>query len=212
MAIAFNNSTAFFHENHDWYEESVRHPMKELAASLAPVIEKIDSSLERRPERVVSRINRDVRFSKDKSPYRDYMWLSFRAPREMQSLSLCFYFEISASGASCGMGVYDENRPLMNGLRRRLIADSSPFLEIVRPLDRDFHLHASLFKRRKTPDALPEEAKKWFLTRGFFYEKPLDNEIVHSPQLVEEISADFTALMPLYRYLSAIEPIDADVL
>ena len=212
MAIAFNNNTTFFHENHDWYDEAVRRPLKELAASLAPVIEKIDPNLERRPERVVSRINRDVRFSKDKSPYRDYMWLSFRAPRETQSLSLCFYFEISASGASCGMGVYDENRPLMNGLRRRLIADPAPFLEIARPLDERFSLHANLFRRRKAPDDLPDEAKSWFLTRSFFYERPLDGALIESPRLAEETGAAFKALSPLYRYLSAIEPVEADVL
>ena len=212
MAIAFNNNTTFFHENHGWYEEAVRRPMKELAASLSPVIEEIDPSLERRPERVVSRINRDVRFSKDKSPYRDYMWLSFRAPREAQSLCLCFYFEISASDAACGMGVYDENRPLMNGLRRRLLADPQPFLDIVRPLDERFSLHADQFKRRKAPGDLPDEAKGWFLTRSFFYSKPLSDEIVYSPRLADVIGASFRALSPLYRYLSAVEPVEADVL
>ena len=212
MALAFNNNTAFFHDNHDWYEEAVRRPLKELASELAPVIEEIDPSLERRPERVVSRINRDVRFSKDKSPYRDYMWLSFRAPRETQSLSLCFYFEISASGAACGMGVYDENRPMMNGLRRRLLADPLPFLEIVQPLDACFKHETVLFKRRKTPETLPEEARNWFLTRSFAYTKPLNDDLVHSPRLAEEISSAFRALTPLYRYLSAIEPVEADVL
>ena len=212
MAIAFNNNTAFFHENHDWYEEAVRRPLKELAASLAPVIEKIDPSLERRPERVVSRINRDVRFSKDKSPYRDHMWLSFRAPNESQSLSLCFYFAVSAAEASCGMGVYDENRPLMNGLRRRLIADPAPFLEIVRPLDACFEREALLFKRRKAPETLLDEAQRWFLTRSFAYVRPLDSALVHSPRLTEEVGAAFSALSPLYRYLSAIEPVEADVL
>lgn len=212
MAIAFNNNTAFFHENHAWYEEAVRRPMKELAAALAPVIEEIDSNLEHRPERVVSRINRDVRFSKDKSPYRDYMWLSFRPPHEAQSLSLCFYFEISASGASYGMGLYDENRPLLNGLRRCLLADSPSFLEIVQPLDKDFNRHANLFRRRKVPEDLTDDAKSWFLTRSFFYEKPLDDEITHSPRLTDEISTGFKKLTPLYRYLSAIEPVEADVL
>ena len=212
MAITFNNNTTFFHENHDWYEEAVRRPMKELAAALAPVIEDIDPCLERRPERVVSRINRDVRFSKDKSPYRNYMWLSFRSPREAQSTSLCYYAEISAEGASYGMGLYDENRPLMNGLRRRLIADPAPFLEIARSLEEGFTLHAELFKHRKAPDALPDQAKGWFLTRSFFYEKPLSSEMIRSPRMADEIGAGFKALMPLYRYLSAIEPVEADVL
>lgn len=73
MAIGFNNNVDFFHSNHDWYLRGVREPSLRLAEALSPVIEEIDDSLERRPNRVVSRINRDIRFSKDKSPYRDYL-------------------------------------------------------------------------------------------------------------------------------------------
>ncbi len=38
MAIKFNNNREFFHENHDWYEEAVRNPLRELAADIAPTI------------------------------------------------------------------------------------------------------------------------------------------------------------------------------
>lgn len=212
MAIAFNNNTAFFHDNHAWYEEAVRHPLKELAAELSPVMERIDPGIECRPERVVSRINRDIRFSKDKSPYRDHMWLSFRAPHEAQGTSLGFYFEISARGTSCGMGVYNENRPMMNALRHQLLADCEPFLGIVRPLDQEFTHHADCFKRRKAPEALSSEAQRWFLTRGFYYEKDLPDELTYSPHLAGEIGRCFMALAPLYRYLSALEPVEADLL
>ncbi len=212
IAIGFNNNTSFFHENHAWYEEAVRQPLKELAFALAPTIEAIDDSLERRPEKVVSRINRDIRFSKDKSPYRDYMWLSFRAPRTMQSTSLGFYFEISSQGTAFGMGTYDENRPLMNALRHQLLADPEPFLSLVRPLNEDMTLHSRFFKRRRVPEALPVEAQPWFLTRSFFYEKEPPFELMHSPRLAEEIARGFEKLAPLYRYLSALEPVEADLL
>ena len=82
MAIKFNNNTDFFHGNRDWYLRGVREPSLALAEALGPTVEAIDDNFERRPNRVVSRINRDVRFSHDKSPYRDYIWLSFRRPNE----------------------------------------------------------------------------------------------------------------------------------
>ena len=81
MAIRFNNNADFFHSNRDWYLRGVREPSLALAEALAPTVEWLDDSLERRPNRVVSRINRDIRFSNDKSPYRDYLWLGFRRPR-----------------------------------------------------------------------------------------------------------------------------------
>ena len=46
MAIQFNNNREFFHSNHDWYEEAVRNPLRDLAADLAPVIEQMDPDLD----------------------------------------------------------------------------------------------------------------------------------------------------------------------
>lgn len=80
MAIRFNNNREFFLENHDWYQSSVRTPCLDLAAALGESVNALDPELETRPTKVLSRINRDVRFSNDKSPYRDYLWLAFRRP------------------------------------------------------------------------------------------------------------------------------------
>ena len=91
------------------------------------MIEEIDDSLERRPNRVVSRINRDIRFSKDKSPYRDYIWLSFHRPRGDESAAELFY-DMSISGARVGMSFYSDSRGYMNALRR-LILTGSGFLK-----------------------------------------------------------------------------------
>ena len=208
MAIRFNNNMQFFHENHDWYEEAVRTPLKELAADLAPAVELLDPRLERRPHRVVSRINRDIRFSNDKSPYRDYMWISFRPPASSQGGTLGAYFDISAEGSSYGMGIYDENRPLMNGLRRQLAADAEPFLRVARPALGEFMLCGRTFKRMKIPPSVPPEARPWYPLRGFWIEKDLTRAQISTPALVEEISHGFELFTPLYRYISEIEPVD----
>ncbi len=208
MAIRFNNNMQFFHENHDWYEEAIRNPLKELAADLGPAVELLDPRLERRPQKVVSRINRDIRFSNDKSPYRDYMWLSFRPPRTEQSGTLGLYFDISATSSSYGMGIYNENRPLMNGLRRLLAADAEPFLAAARPAMREFTLFGSAFKRMKVPPSVPEEAKPWYPLRGFWIEKDLSRTDISTPALVDEIARGIALMTPLYRYILEIEPID----
>ncbi len=212
MAIRFNNNMSFFHENHDWYQEAVREPLKALAADLGPAVELLDPRLERRPQRVVSRINRDIRFSNDKSPYRDYMWISFRPPHTEQSGVLGLYFDISAESSSYGMGIYDENRPLMNGLRRQLTADAGPFLEAARPALREFTLCGRTFKRMKIPPAVPEEARPWYPLRGFWIEKDLSRADISSHALVDEIARGIALFTPLYRFISEIEPVgDADM-
>ena len=210
MAIRFNNNRQFFHDSHDWYEEAVRTPLRELAADLAPAIELMDPDLETRPEKVVSRINRDIRFSNDKSPYRDYMWLAFRQPGLDRKITLGAYFDISAQGGSYGFGIYNEHRPYMNGLRQRLATDEAGFLEVWTPLKDRFTLCGNRFKRLPVPEGMNEEAAQWYTLKGFYVEKPLpDFDLLMSPRLADEIRTGFGELTPLYRYLKEIPEIDS---
>ncbi len=209
MAIRFNNNPTFFHENHDWYVGAVRDPLRDLTEALTPAIERLDPDLDTRPARVVSRLNRDIRFSNDKSPYRDYMWLSFHQPGERRHTTLGAYFDISVDGASYGFGIYDDYRPYMNGLRHCLTMDEDAFLKAWMPVKDDFQLCGNRFKRMMIPEALQEETKKWYPLRGFYVERDLpDLSLLCSPKLVEEIRHGLSHLEPLYRFLKAVPEID----
>lgn len=213
MAIKFNNNTDFFHSNHDWYLRGVREPSLALAKALAPTVEAIDEYLERRPNRVVSRINRDIRFSNDKSPYRDYIWLSFHRPKEERSESAGLYFDLSASGGSCGMGFYRASKPLMNGLRRRMVTEPEPLIALLEPLLGEFTLCTDNYRRMAIPDGMPEILRQLYPTRGFYFEKPLnDFSLLKSSALAEEIARSYRLLAPMYSYLHALTPVeDADM-
>ena len=80
--IRFNNNQAFYAANQARYERFVKRPMRELSDELAPVVQLIDPKLDTRPGRTMSRIRRDTRYTKDKSPFRDHAWLGWRYPGE----------------------------------------------------------------------------------------------------------------------------------
>ena len=207
MAIRFNNNRPFFLENRDWYLRAVREPSLALAQELAPAVEKLDENLERRPHRVVSRINRDVRFSRDKSPYRDYIWLAFRRPGEERDTTLGVYFDLSDTGASYGMGFYRENRGVMEALRERMRTAPEDLLALYRPLQAEFTLHVNAAKRIKIPESLPEELRIWYAARGFYLEKDItDFDLIRSSALAEEIRGGYARLAPLYRNILNLQP------
>jgi len=208
MAIRFNNNTDFFHSNHDWYKRAVREPSLALAEALSSTVETINGDLERRPNRVVSRINRDIRFSRDKSPYRDYLWLSFKhTDKEREGGIPGLYFEISANGAGYGMGFYRDNRPLTNALRRRILTEPERILELLLPIAGDFRLYANLYKRMTIPAEVPEPLRALYPAKGFYFEKELnDFSLLKSPALAEEIKDGFLRLAPLCRYLYELAP------
>ena len=199
MAIQFNNNTEFFHGNHDWYVRAVRRPCLELASALSGVMVAIDDEMELRPDRMVSRINRDLRFSRDKSPYRDYMWLKMRRPEDADNrdrANLGFYFDIGARESS--------------GLRRRLLTEPEAFLDLWRPLQNDFELHMNAFKRMKPPENLHPELLRWYPVRSFwFYHDIGDFALLKSPALLDLLADGYRRLAPMYRYLRDI-PSESD--
>ena len=208
MAIRFNNNTEFFHSNHDWYLRSVREPSLALAEALGPTVEQMEDSLERRPNRVVSRINRDIRFSKDKSPYRDYIWLSFRCPEEERGTTMGLYFEISASGGSYGMGFYNANKPLMNALRRLIVTEPDRVWEAWQPIRSEFKLFTNSYRRMAIPDAVPEVLRPLYPVKGFYFEKDLtDFNLLKSPALVDEIIGGYRRMEPMFRLVRDLVPI-----
>ena len=206
MAIGFNNNREFFHENHDWYMRSVREPCLELAGALTESVHALDPALDTRPDKVVSRINRDLRYSRDKSPYRDYMWLSFHHTGEDRHISLETYFEISCDGAGCGAGIYSENRPLMNGFRRSLRQDPAAFLDVLAAIA-PCHADIDPFKRMPVPEGIPAELNEWYRARTFYVSYPIgDFDLIKSPALADEINGVFRKLQPLFRYFASLSP------
>lgn len=205
MAIQFNNNTEFFHANHDWYVDAVRRPCLELAAALSGVMTAIDDEIELRPNRVVSRINRDLRYARDKSPYKDDIWLRLRRPADPNRANLGFYFDISANESSFGMGFYEECKPHMNGLRRRLATEPEAFMELLKPLGGDFELFMNAYKRMKLPENLPPELREWYAVRTFWFVQDIkDFAILKSPALVDFLAEGFDRLTPIYRYIRDI--------
>ena len=96
--VKINNSKIWFEKHHSEYEKYLLTPFRELVSDLTPMILSVDPDIEVRPaiNKTISRIFRDTRFSKDKSLFRDTMWLVFKRPGSDWKISIPgFYFEIS---------------------------------------------------------------------------------------------------------------------
>ena len=105
LEIGFNNNADWFEANRKRYEQFVRDPMRRLAAALMPTALDIDGNFNPSINASVSRIRRDTRFTKDKSPYRDHMWIGFRYPRTRISEGCTLWFEITPHRYDYGLRV-----------------------------------------------------------------------------------------------------------
>lgn len=205
--LAFHNDSVFFEENRKRYETAVKKPMLQIAAALADTALQVDPSFNVRPAAVVSRIRRDTRYTKDKSPYRDHAFLSYKYPGMSTGESFVLYAEFERDAYGYGMGMYCPLPLYMADVRKRMLAQPSRFLSLVNDpsVSGKFEVHGEDYKRPRFPDA-PKELQPWLNKRGLAFcysSKALPNTM--KPELVEEIKKGFLILKPLYRFIQGIE-------
>lgn len=202
MAIRFNNNRPFFQANYDWYQNAVRQPSLELASALCDTVEAIDPDLERRPYRTLSHINRDVRFAKDKSPYRDYLWICFKHMDSNKGKLPELYFDVNDEGSSFGMGFYRSNATLMRRFRKRIDADPQKFLDLYTPIANEFALSDFPDKKAAAPETLPPFARAIYSANRFYLSRNItDFDLIRSSELANFLIDGFNRLKPLYRFI-----------
>ncbi|MGI6004625.1 MAG: DUF2461 domain-containing protein [Christensenellales bacterium] len=204
MAIAFQNDAEFFNENRSWYKKEVQEPLKQLCAALSPTVLQIDPQVDTRPGRVVSRIRRDTRFSRNKLPYRDHMWLSFRHSGVGIAQSCNYYFEIEPAGAGWGIGFYQATPAQMKLIRGHILARKNEFMRIIKKLDSDkFTLGGDDYKRLpKEAEDAPEALMPWLRKKSFYVHRDIALEpYVFTGGLADVLKADYEQLAPLYRFM-----------
>lgn len=205
LDLKFHNNTPYFHENHHRYVETVQTPFYEMISDLGEDMRKIDPLMEIRPYKCLSRIHRDTRFSRDKSPYRDHLWFLFRRAAEPRDKSLNYFFEFGPDRLNWGMGLWGENRELMDLFRKRMRNNPSGIMALIDDMNMPDHglmLGGNFFKRIDIPPEIPQRLRIWYAGRDLYiYKEQANYQSAFSEQILKEVSKDFRILAPLYQML-----------
>ena len=208
LDLRFHNDAAFFNENRERYRQDVQAPFYEFIEELAPLMQSIDPLMEVRPYKCLARIRRDTRFTKDKSPYRDHLWLCFRRMAEPRDESLNYFFEFGPGTLGWGLGFWGENRRAMDMLRRQMAAQPQRILDIIddcRLPEHQLMLGGSRFKRLAVPENIPPQLEPWYTTKELYIGRwQPEYHWAYTPELIDIVRKDFIALAPLYRHLRGI--------
>ena len=205
MALRYNNNREFFHANYEWYLKSVREPSLALIEQLSPLMAQIDPEMDLRGYRVLSHINRDIRFVRDKSPYKDYIWFRFRSEPTAQFNPPGFYFDLSDNGANVGMGLYRMKAAQKKAFRASLRQNSESWLRLLDPLLEIYTPEFELQDRILPPDDMPEALKILCSCQGFWLGRSInDFEVLKSPDLVDVLKNDFSRLRPMYEEMKKL--------
>ena len=103
-----NNAKPWFDANRQRYEDSYVTPALRFAAAIEAPLKKLAPAIRIEPKinGSLMRINRDVRFSKDKRPYKTWLHMMFWEGANKRTLAPAFYFGIDTGGLSLAAGLY----------------------------------------------------------------------------------------------------------
>jgi len=201
-----NNYKPWFDEHKLVYELEVLQPLKALAIAMTPAMYSIDSQIDFRPNKILSRIYRDIRFSKDKTPYKTNMWITFQRMVPNWECFPGFYMEICADSYQYGMGLWMAKKNIMDEFRAKIEYEPEQFRQMTENLisKHGFVIGGDEYKR-PVNNSLPEYYQPWIQRKSIYVYKicPQGKELFNEG-FAEHLSAEFTKLQPLYNFLTEV--------
>jgi len=211
--LARNNAKPWFEANRAIYETEVRGPMRALIEEMDVELAAVAPEIVGDPRRSMFRINRDIRFSRDKSPYKTQAgcWFYHRdagkkVGQDADGGGAGFYFHLEPGACLVAGGIWMPARGPLTKIRQAIADDPDALPGLVTdaafrrrfgPLDTSARL--TRVPRGFAPD---HPAADWLRLQSFTAATPLTDAQVGSRRLVATLRRDFERLVPLVRWLN----------
>lgn len=202
-----NDSKEWYESHKGEYKKYVYEPFVELIKELAPVAAEIDSKFLTVPSKLISRVRRDTRFTRDKTLYRDNAWFVFLRDKSQMATSPCFWFEISQKGSSYGVGYYGAETHAMARMRELILDRHPAFMSALNCYEsqKEVVIGGEMYKRSKFPHQ-PENLKAWLDRKNIYFESvQSDYSLAFSKDLPLVLAKAFKMLKPIYDFLLFVE-------
>jgi uncharacterized protein (TIGR02453 family) len=216
--LAENNDRAWFQPRKGEYERLLKEPLQTLIAALADRFEARGIPLRADPAKSPFRIYRDVRFSKDKSPYKTNLGASFPwigdgpgdgGPRSHTANvhSGGGYFHLSPGEIFVGGGIWHPEKPWLDAFRRRVVNDPLALRELTEEpsFSATFgSLSGDSLRRVPTGFAPDHPDAELLKLKDVTFGRRLSDAEATSPALPDLITDSFATALPVLRYLASI--------
>jgi len=132
--LAENNTRDWFAENKSRFEKEVKEPALQFVVDFGPHLHKISPHFRADPRPSggsLFRIYRDVRFSKDKSPYKTHAGLHFRHEAGKTAHTPGFYLHLQPGESFAAFGLWHPDSPTLKMIRDAIVADPEGWKKAV---------------------------------------------------------------------------------
>ncbi|MBU8893219.1 MAG: DUF2461 domain-containing protein [Bacteroidales bacterium] len=200
-----NNYKEWFHENKPTYQLLKNEFLQFIAYAIADIAQFDNSVKNIDPKKCIFRINRDVRFSKDKLPYKTNFG-GFIVPGGKNAGFAGYYIHIEPGNCFLAGGIYMPPPDKLKAVRTEIYENTKEFKKILN--DKNFKKHfkeiISDDKLKTAPKGFPKDFEDIDLLRHKHYTvvKYINEDLVTSDKFADEISEVFNALYPFNSFIN----------
>ena len=202
--LQHNNNREWFHANKKQYDEA-KAIFESFVNAIIPEIAKTDETIRYAEAKdCIFRIFRDVRFGKDKSPYKTNMgaWIT-RAGRKSSGPG--YYLHVQPGESFLSGGVYMPEPDQLKKIRQEIYFNAAEFKGIMeaKSFRKYFNGLSDMDKQKSAPRDFPKDFPDIDLLKYKHYTlyHPLSEDLLDSKKLLEYIGKVFQQMLPFNEFL-----------
>jgi uncharacterized protein (TIGR02453 family) len=207
-ALKQNNDRDWFRERKDDYAKSVEEPMKRIILAVAAECRARGLTLFAKDKHPVMRVYRDIRFSKDKRPFKTHVGAELRRSFNETSWG-GLYLHISPDDSFIASGFWEPERSTLLAWREKIIRDSAGFDKMHRALLKESLDFSSEYVLSAMPRGFANYAEspiaRWLKLTSFVVSRRLHPAECTAPSCVDAIVRFALASRPLLEFGWQIE-------
>lgn len=204
-----NNRKDWMDASRDRYQQHVVGPLRDLLEALTPAALALDAGLVVTGRTGVnfSRINRDIRFAKDKTPYNPRMYLLF--PDSLSADGAQLYVGITAKVVTAGFRIYVDakakNAPFAQYGQKRALTNSKWLSAQKKRLGTKYesYWHASEKGEWTKHEGWPTKPEDWKKIRAWIVRRKMTPAAAMRPGFLADIARVFRDVLPLAAFASS---------
>jgi uncharacterized protein (TIGR02453 family) len=207
--LAANNRKDWFEKHRAEYEECYLEAGKAFVEAMGARLQEIAPIVaDPRVNGSIFRINRDVRFSEDKTPYKSHLSIVFWAGPSKKEMRSCFYFRLLPDEILLGCGNHQFDKPTLARFRTAVVdAKSGEALEaaVAEAEAGGLEVEGAGYKHVPRGFDADHPRARFLKHNGLMTGLTLPlNDTLHSPEIIELLAAEWQKAAPLHLWLTGI--------